>query len=103
MNPRTRYRDRESHGPPGARGEYGASHRKAVRRHAPPLHALLRSGRGALLLHAAEMREAVEYLQPATGHCRCRRSCGSRAELVDGRTPAGESTIERLRGIGAVG
>ena len=26
-----------------------------------------------------------------------------RAELVDGRTPAGESTIERLRGIGAVG
>ena len=25
------------------------------------------------------------------------------AELVDGRTPAGETTVERLRAIGAVG
>ena len=38
-----------------------------------------------------------------TSRFRCRRSCDSRAELVDGRTAAGESTIERLRRVGAVG
>ena len=38
-----------------------------------------------------------------TSRVRCRRSLDSRAELVDGRTAAGESTIERLRRVGAVG